>query len=216
MRARRGTGCSAQHILVAHELAIVFAQRARLRLIARIRSVGGLGPLPQIAKHLFQRTWKAIRGARMEPATLGELTCDGRVGGCDLPFRLSGQPRASPARVSIRLEVTQMTNRFVPADGTHAGQSHHPPISLTLLPIKWRIPATLIHRSPAQGKPQLGPLISSILDEGQKLLVSDLLGGQRKRSQEDLMARPFVIETDLQTLKSDGIKPSIKLEPSGN
>src|SRR5438105_6870225 len=39
VRARRGAGAAAQNVLVAHEFAIVFAERARLGAITRIRRV---------------------------------------------------------------------------------------------------------------------------------------------------------------------------------
>ena len=53
VRARRGARAAAEHVLVAHELAVVFAQGTGQRPIARIGCVRALGPLPDIAEELF-------------------------------------------------------------------------------------------------------------------------------------------------------------------
>src|SRR4051794_33325503 len=51
---RRGGGArsAAQHELPAHELAVVFAQRARKRMEAGVSEVGARRPLPAVAKEL--------------------------------------------------------------------------------------------------------------------------------------------------------------------
>src|SRR5689334_15194624 len=47
---RCDAGRAAQHMLADHELAIVLAQGALRRPVARIRRVGALRPLPDVAK----------------------------------------------------------------------------------------------------------------------------------------------------------------------
>src|SRR5262249_32233602 len=47
--ARRDTRCAAEHHLVAHELAVVLAQRPDRRCVAGIGRVGAGGPLPYVA-----------------------------------------------------------------------------------------------------------------------------------------------------------------------
>ena len=53
--ARRGAGTAAQNVLVAHEFAIVFAERAGRGAITGIRGVGAARPFPNVAKHLLKR-----------------------------------------------------------------------------------------------------------------------------------------------------------------
>ena len=52
MRPRRGTRAAAEDHLVAHELAVVFAQRTRGGAIAGIGRVRAGGPLPDVAEQL--------------------------------------------------------------------------------------------------------------------------------------------------------------------
>src|SRR5689334_5842404 len=44
VRAWRDSGPAAQHVLVAHEFAVVLADRTRRRPVARVRGVVALGP----------------------------------------------------------------------------------------------------------------------------------------------------------------------------
>ena len=52
--ARGGAGTAAQNVLIAHELAVVFAQRAWGCAIAGIWRIGAARPFPDIAKHLVK------------------------------------------------------------------------------------------------------------------------------------------------------------------
>src|SRR5207245_7141315 len=54
MTARRSTGTAAQNVLVAHELAVVFAERTQCRAVTGIRRVSAARPLPNVAKHLVK------------------------------------------------------------------------------------------------------------------------------------------------------------------
>src|SRR5918995_413289 len=56
MTFRRRERTSAQHHLIDHELAVVFAQRACDRLVAGIRRVWTLRPLPDTAEGIGERT----------------------------------------------------------------------------------------------------------------------------------------------------------------
>jgi hypothetical protein len=51
----RGARSAAQYKLVAHELAVVFADRASFGLEARISHILALGPFPNVAVHLRGR-----------------------------------------------------------------------------------------------------------------------------------------------------------------
>src|SRR5262245_9783748 len=52
VRARGRARTTAQHHLIAHELAVVFAERPRQGLEARVGRVCAGGPLPGVAEHL--------------------------------------------------------------------------------------------------------------------------------------------------------------------
>src|SRR4029453_7371982 len=51
MTPRGGAGTATQNVLVAHELAVVFAERARRGAITGVRRVGAPRPFPNVAKH---------------------------------------------------------------------------------------------------------------------------------------------------------------------
>src|SRR3546814_5227326 len=54
MPARGGAAAAAQDELAAHELAIIFADRARRGAEAGIGAIGAAGPFPHAAEHLLQ------------------------------------------------------------------------------------------------------------------------------------------------------------------
>src|SRR6185312_15866035 len=70
--ARRSARSATQNHLSAHELSVVFTQRARSRLIAGIGEIGACRPLPYVAKKLHRHSIVDRGGSRrrMKPATL--------------------------------------------------------------------------------------------------------------------------------------------------
>src|ERR1044072_23156 len=54
MAARRCAGTAAQNVLVAHKLAVVFAERARRGPLTWIRRGRAARPFPNVAKHLVK------------------------------------------------------------------------------------------------------------------------------------------------------------------
>src|ERR1700761_23039 len=106
----RGHAAAAQHHLPGHELAVVFADRASRRAVARVGAVGARGPLPEISARLLEaRDREGV--ARMEG--LGGVAADrfgsrhvrGLYGG--LPFRLGRQAAAGPAGEGLGLVEAQ-------------------------------------------------------------------------------------------------------------
>src|SRR5215831_17875805 len=91
-RRKRG---AAQHQLVDHELAIIFAERAVDGAVAGIGRVGAAGPLPDDAESVVEFT---------------------RAGG-DLPFHLRWQMLAGPAGKGIRLVIADVTDGTFWIDG---------------------------------------------------------------------------------------------------
>src|SRR3546814_19849859 len=62
MPARGGAAAAAQDELAAHELAILFADRARRGAEAGIGAIGAAGPFPHAAEHLLQVGVLVARG----------------------------------------------------------------------------------------------------------------------------------------------------------
>src|SRR5690242_9810163 len=91
--AMAARGCkrgAAQHELVDHELAVVFAERAFNGAIARVRRIGAAGPLPDDAEGIVELA----------------RSCG------DLPFHLGRQMLASPACKGVGLVIADMTDRL--------------------------------------------------------------------------------------------------------
>src|SRR4051812_31126925 len=106
VRARSGAGSAAQDHLVAHELSVVFAERALVGLVTGIRKIGGGGPLPGIAEELIA----AVR-SRMEIGGLEKiLAVDLRTGApCgNLPFEFGRQACTRPSCIGVGLVVADV------------------------------------------------------------------------------------------------------------
>src|SRR6202162_4043273 len=85
---------AAQHQLIDHELAVVFAERALDRTVAGVGGVGAAGPLPD------------------QPERVVEMAGSGR----DLPLHFGRQMLAAPARKRIRLVIADVADRRRPID----------------------------------------------------------------------------------------------------
>src|SRR5581483_5054726 len=88
VRLRGGAGAAAQNPLVAHEFAVVLAQRPYCRAEAGIGNVGARCPFPNITKDLSQGKcgFGALRRLRMKYAFFDEVSFCRKSGGCMLPF----------------------------------------------------------------------------------------------------------------------------------
>ena len=84
----RRTRSAAQHELVAHELAIVLAQRAGLEPVARIGPIRALRPLPDITEHLTQFvSFCCVRRYRLQAFAVDKVAFHGQFSALDLPLR---------------------------------------------------------------------------------------------------------------------------------
>src|SRR5690606_39176809 len=116
--AGRGrAAAAAQDQLSAHELAVVFAERARQRAEARVRTVGARGPLPAVAG-------------------------PGEVVGGGLPFGLGRQARARPAGEGIGLVVADVADRRRGIDGLPAGEREFD--AAVGMPVERAVPAAAL------------------------------------------------------------------------
>src|SRR5271166_4475174 len=114
MIRRRGQRATAQHHLVDHELAVIFAHCTGDRTIPRIWAVGAACPLPDMRFQLID----AVVFARRLPLSLGR------------------QPCAGPARERISLVPTDMTYRCVSTERRQPAQPHLAPTAIALAPMQ--------------------------------------------------------------------------------
>src|SRR5438046_1653678 len=128
MIARRGARSAAQHHLVAHELAVVFAERAWARAVTGVGAGSAPRPFPNVAYHLL----RFVVGGRdcrcwMEALIVDKISSDWQIGGGAFPLELGRQTRAGPVRIRIRFEITEVRNRFRFIDRTKTGEREIPP-----------------------------------------------------------------------------------------
>src|SRR5688500_18778209 len=174
MAARRRAAAAAQHELAAHELAIIFADRALLRPEAGIGKEGAHRPLPDVAEHLAgpaltaEKAALALLGrARPHRSGLVELVAAERIerGGGGLPFRLGREPRAGPAREGVGLVIGDVADRLGGIDRMHAVEAEAVPAFAGAPPVQRRLDAIGAHPVPAVGQPQARLAISALVDE---------------------------------------------------
>ncbi len=147
---RRRTRSAAQHVLVAHELAIVLSQRAIRRGKARIRRIGTCRPLPRFAIQLCKRLVVAVAGTRMESAAVGETAHHLGGLGSVLPLEFGGQSRTRPTRKRVGLEITDVANGFRQVESAQSAQRKLLPCAVLLQPIQGRLPLLRVDRIPAE------------------------------------------------------------------
>nr|WP_236953258.1 hypothetical protein [Immundisolibacter cernigliae] len=195
---------AAQHHLAGHELAVVLADRALGRPVARVRQVGAGGPLPDVAEHLLEAGAGPGR-LGFEPVLVQKIAA-GRGGdrsGGRLPFELSRQAPAGEAGIGVGFVKAQVTDRRGRIEGTHAAECEHLPAVFALFPVQRGRPAARLHRSPAVRQPQFGRLITARGDEVQVFATGDQAIGQPIRGQENAVARCFVVEGKPRSIVSD-------------
>lgn len=146
--ARRDAGAAAQHVLIAHEFAVVFSHRAAVRAEAGIGLVGAAGPLPGVAVELggARPAWPGGRGPRIQVAAFQHVGVHAGAavrlaarGG--FPFGLARQPDPGPAGVGVGLEVAHVRDGRLQLQFLHAVQCEDLPVVALPLPIERRAPA---------------------------------------------------------------------------
>src|SRR3546814_5325052 len=81
MAPGRGARPTLQHELAAHELAIIFADRAFYRSEAGIGQIGGAGPFPDIAENVAQAVSRAGRAPPDRAGVIEKMPRDRRQAG---------------------------------------------------------------------------------------------------------------------------------------
>ena len=152
MAGRRRVRGAAQHHLVDHELAVVFAERAVGGAIARIGRIGAARPLPHDAEGVVDQPVRAPR----------------------LPIRLRS---ADPCRSSARTHRPRSSSRGRPArpdrPARRPAERQREPGAVDLAPVAWRVPAFGLHRRPAVGQPERRRRVAAVGDEIEPLRVGD-------------------------------------------
>src|SRR5579885_428695 len=134
---------AAKNHLVDHELAVVFAERAFERAIARVSEIRAPRPLPDNAEGVGQET--VSRGY--------------------FPFEFGRKMLAGPARERVGLEIADMANRRVRIDRFQSAERKLMPFAVDFPPVKRRFPRFRLHRVPAVGKPESRRLVAAVPHE---------------------------------------------------
>src|SRR5262249_60850290 len=123
----RGVRAPSQHHLIDHELAVVFAERAGRRTVARIGRIGAAGPLPDDPEGIVD---------------------DGRARR-DLPFGFGRQVLAGPSGQGVGLVVADMNDRRVRFDRLQSRRRELQPGAVGPAPVAGRLPSFGLDRGPA-------------------------------------------------------------------
>ena len=208
------TAPAAQDELVAHELAVVFAQGPRHRPVARIRDVLAPGPLPDVAVELSQPAAQGCRGG-VHPAGFEKVPLDWLMGGDGLPLGLGGQPAAGPAGIGVGLEVADVGHRGLRFDRPHALEAEVPPGAvLPAFPVERGGPFLGLDREPAVREPEFGPAVAAVVDERLIFRVGDESIAQLERPDVLRMARALIVERESVPLVPDRGQARLDVEPA--
>src|SRR5215472_12985774 len=197
MRARGGAGTTAQDVLIAHEFAVVLAERARNGAVAGVRRVGAARPFPNVTEYLQQvfvllevacrETGRRRQRSGMKQFLFDKIALDWMTYRCALPLEFSRETDARPISVRVGFEVADMRDRLELIDRTKTREGEIPPRALALHPVKRRVPTLFVYRHPAERQPEFRPAVAIVLDECDVFAICDRPCCQRKRGNKRLM-----------------------------
>src|SRR5664279_449978 len=215
MRLRRRAGSAAQHHLVAHELAVVLANRSLGRLETGIGAVRACRPFPNIAEHLRQRfrQRRRLHRARMQMTALQQISRHPARSRRNFPFEFSWESGSRPARKGVGLVIADVTNRLAQFQWLHTLNGVMPPLAIALLPVQRSAPLIVANPVPAVRKPQLGGAVSVVAYEFEILAVDHQPRGQAKSFQINIVPRTLVVEREALACKTDAIDPFVEAPP---
>src|SRR5439155_3756977 len=218
MVGRGYCGTAAQDHLVAHELAVVFADRSGCRTKARVGNVGARRPLPHVAEHLPASGLIHGRGgrwvhARVKLAGVRKVAGHPETRGGDLPLGFARQSLAGTFREGVGFKKTDVADRFDQVQSTASGQGKNGPLAVLAAPIERGLPALLANRSPAVRKPEFRPLVAAGLDEAEILGAADRPCREAEGFEPNLVTRGLVVERKGRAAMPDLDEPARKLDP---
>src|SRR5882672_2660743 len=198
MSVRSRARTTAQHILIAHELAVVLANGAFGGLVTRIWRVRASRPFPEVAEHLCQFA-RPLRdqGPWVKVLLLDKIAGKRKIGRRYLPFRFGRQASARPARVSVGFKITHVTDRLGRIYFAQTGESEAEPVAISLLPVKRRSPFLVMDREPAKRQPELRAFVTAVFHELEIFPIRDESRGEFELFQNYAMPRPFVVESKI-------------------
>src|SRR5664279_128306 len=216
VRLRRCARRAAQHPLIGHPLAVVFTDRAGVRLEARIADIRALRPLPHIAvelRELARDDRFRASGCRMKALALDEGSLDRHASRRDLPLRLGRQPTLRPPRKRIRLVVAHVTHGLIERHRTSARKRELRKAIAGALPIEWRFPSTVVHHREPGREPELRALVAAVIDEVEILAIRDEPRCEPEVLEKFAVRRQLVVEREALVLMSDAMHAAAERLP---
>ena len=216
MTPGRGARPPAQHILAAHELAVVFTDRTGGRPKAGVRPVVAARPLPDIAKRLRERPvgWRLAQGQGMQRAAFQEVSRERRAARGHLPLGLGRQPFMGPTRKRLGLVEADMADGRVRVHGHVPVQRERAPAVVSTRPILGRLPAVGHDRVPAGGEPQFGPPVAAVVNKRHEIAVGHGVRRDLEGVEPDAVARHLVVKAESGVGMTDFMNCGIKRNPA--
>ena len=124
---------------------------------------------------------------------LDEIAFDWTTQRRAFPFELSREPCARPVRIRVGFEITNVRDRLGFIDAAQTGQCEIPPGPVAFCPVKRRVPALFVHSHPTERQPEFRPAVAVVFDKRDVFAICNRPRCQRKRGNQRLMPRPFVV-----------------------
>ena len=221
--ARRHARAAAQDHLVAHELAVVLAERARRRGESRGRARRRSRSTPRRRRTAGAGCAvadAARAGERVQRAALEEVAAStGAPRRGESPTRPRWAAGAGPAGVGVGLVVADVADRRVGSTArsparVNCASRRRPVRAPSRAAPSSRCARTASQPSESQSS---GARVAAVVDEGQVLAVGDEPRGERERLDEDAVARRLVVEGEAVAVVPDlDAAPPAKRDPASS
>src|SRR6476659_8293847 len=139
----------------------------------------------------------------MKEFRLDEIAFDWKIQRRALPFEFRGESCPRPIGISVGFEITDVRDRLGFNDGAQTRQCEIPPRTVPFYPVKRRVPALFVHSYPTERQPKFRPVVAVLLDKRDVFAICNQPRCQRKRGNECLMPRPFVVVEKSVALMAD-------------
>ena len=116
------------------------------------------------------------------------------IRGGDFPFRFGWQASTCPTSEGVGFEKTDVSDGLLIGHRSQPGKGMIEPSLFVSNPVERRLPFLRLYSGPPLRKPQLGFVVSTVVNEFFKFLISDQPRSELKRSNIFPVARTFVVE----------------------